>query len=126
MQKKKPKIGLFKYSWFDDPKLANWLRPVKTDETKAHCIVCNKTIVAYRRNLLDHEKTSKHQINACNAIKSDQELSGNIDINEMYCYFVLIDNSLDRDIRREDIEGDYKSKVLGIKSSQVAAHYLVN
>lgn len=52
---------IFNDNWLKDPILADWLRKVPTNNTKALCIACRCIISAGRCELIKHTRAAKHK-----------------------------------------------------------------
>lgn len=65
----------FQFNWLQDPKFKDWLQQVPSDNTKAHCKICNFTMFLSnmgRSALTSHSKRKEHQRRMKASLQSPQ------------------------------------------------------
>lgn len=63
----------YRTAWESVPDFKDWLRPVPGQPSRAHCIVCDRSLHAHRLNLLKHTCTLRHVKAAQKKYKQSKE-----------------------------------------------------
>jgi hypothetical protein len=54
---------MFNTKWLEDKNFKNWLKPIKQNNMKCLCKVCNKELMCGKSELLKHAEGKKHLAN---------------------------------------------------------------